>query len=166
MRGRAQDSRLAGRTLSQGLVIGSAFVYRERLESLTGAYEIEEHQVEQELARIDRALEKVVEDLRASVRLIEGNAGGNLAAIFGAHEAILQDPTLRQEIQELVEGDLISAAHALSRVFRQWERKFRAMTEVAQRQHANDVADLRQRLLREIAGVQTTSVRRCPRDGC
>jgi phosphoenolpyruvate-protein phosphotransferase len=154
---------MAGSAISSGLVIGSAFVYHERqLEALAGADEIEEHQVKEEVQRIERATVTVAEDLRVSARRIETDTNAKLGAIFEAHEAMLQDPGLREEIRKLVQEELISAAHALSRVFRRRERKFREMTEPTHRQHADDVADLGRRLLRAMAGVKTTSLETMP----
>jgi phosphoenolpyruvate-protein phosphotransferase len=154
---------IAGSAISSGLVIGSAFIYRERqLEALAGADEIEEHQIEEEVQRIERATLTVSEDLRVSARRIETDTNAKLGAIFEAHEAMLQDPGLREEIRKLVQEELISAAHALSRVFRRRERKFREMTEPTHRRHADDVADLGRRLLRAMAGVKTTSLEAMP----
>jgi phosphoenolpyruvate-protein phosphotransferase len=154
---------MAGSAISSGLVIGSAFVYHERqLEALAGADEIEEHQIEEEVQRIERATVTVAEDLRVSASRIEADTNAKLGAIFEAHEAMLQDPGLREEIRKLVGEELISAAHALSRVFRRRERKFREMTEPTHRQHADDVADLGRRLLRAMAGVKTTSLETMP----
>src|SRR5262249_20066790 len=82
--------------------------------------------------------------------------------IFEAHAAMLQDPGLREEIRKLVKDELISASDALARVFRRRERKFREMPEPAQRQFADDVADLGRRLLREMAGVKTTPLEKMP----
>ena len=154
---------LTGSPISSGLVIGSAFVYHERqLEALAGADEIEEHQVKEEVQRIERATVTVAEDLRVSARRIETDTNAKLGAIFEAHDAMLHDPGLRQEILQLVQEELISAAHALSRVFRRRERKFREMTEPTHRQHADDVADLGRRLLRAMAGVETTALESMP----
>ncbi|HYG34009.1 MAG TPA: phosphoenolpyruvate--protein phosphotransferase [Clostridia bacterium] len=159
---KAQEVRLLGQAISQGLAIGRAFVYREKLELVAGADEIEEHQVEEELRRIDQALETVAKDLSVSASRIEGDTDTKFASIFEAHQAMLQDPVLRQEIHALIHEDWVSAAHALSLVFRRWERKFREMTELTLRQRADDIADLRRRLLRELAGVKTTSLEKMP----
>jgi len=157
-----QEVRLAGQTISQGVVMGSAFVYREILESLE-PWDIEEHQIEEELRRIDEALKTVAEDLRVSAQRIEGDTNAGLAAIFQAHEAMLQDPALRREIGDLVKKESVSATHASARVFRRWERKFREMNEKTHREHADDMADLGQRLLREMTGVKTTSLEKMPK---
>ena len=52
-----RNVRIVGRTISPGLVIGPAFVYQaEGLEALAGTYEIEPHQVGDELRRLERAM--------------------------------------------------------------------------------------------------------------
>ncbi|MEO6028250.1 MAG: phosphoenolpyruvate--protein phosphotransferase, partial [Candidatus Binatia bacterium] len=58
--------------------------------------------------------------------------------------------------------ELISAAQALARVFRRWERTFREMVQPAQQKTAEDLADLRRRLLRELTGVKTTALEKMP----
>jgi phosphoenolpyruvate-protein phosphotransferase len=156
------DIRIAGRALAPGLVIGGAFVYREPTEAPAEPDDIERHQIAEELRRLDRAMGTVREDLRVSAHRIEADTDAKLAAIFQAHEAMLQDPSLQQEIRAAVEGELISATQALTRVFRRWERTFREMTQPAQQQTAEDLADLRRRLLREMTGVKTTALEKMP----
>ena len=85
-----------------------------------------------------------------------------VAAIFEAHEAILQDPSLRQEIRDKIKRELIGAAHALARVFHRWHEKFRALPQELNRERANDLVDLEGRLLREMAGVKTTALEMMP----
>ncbi len=154
--------KVTGRPISPGLVIGGAFIYHDQLDAQLGALEIEEHQIEEELQRIERAVQSVTEDLRISARRIEGDTNAKLAAIFEAHEAMLQDPGLRKEIRDLVMEEWISAAHALARVFQRRERKFRRLKEAFDQSGADDVADLGRRLLRELAGVKTTPLEKMP----
>ena len=153
---------LEGRTISAGLVIGHAFVFRETMGATTVSYEIKEHQIAEELQRIERAIQTVIEDLRVSARRIEADTNASLAGIFEAHELMLNDPGLRSEIQKVVEDELISAAQALDRVFRRRERRFREMEQPEQRKLADDLADLGGRLLREMAGIKTTSLEMMP----
>lgn len=161
MKTKGHNVRLAGRTTSPGLVIGQAFIYLEQ-EALAEAYEIQRHQVDDELHRIERAVKTVRTDLKISARRIEARTDEKLGAIFQAHELMLQDERLRREIHDEVERELISATQALARVFRRWERKFRDMTHEVQQQRAEDVADLGRRLLREMAGVKTTTLEKMP----
>jgi len=159
---RPNNLKIVGRATSPGFVEGQAFVYHERLAAAPAPYEIEKGQVDQEMARVERAMESVLEDLKTSTRRMEKRVDAKLAAVFKAHGAILRDPTLRQEIRDEV-GELVNAEHALSRVFRRWERKFRDMTDKTLSQRAEDVADLGQRLLRQMAGVETTPLEKMPK---
>jgi phosphotransferase system enzyme I (PtsI) len=75
---------------------------------------------------------------------------------------MLQDSSLRQEVREHIRRELVSAAQALAHVFQRWQKKFRAKPEEMLQERADDLADLEGRLLREIAGVETTALERMP----
>jgi len=154
--------KIKGRPMSPGLASGNAFVYREAMAAAPEAYDIERHQVEAEFLRINRAADTVIEDLKVSASRIEERLDAKVAAIFQAHEAMLQDPILRQEIRKEIETELVNAEDALTRVFRRWERRFREMTEETHRHLADDMADLGRRLLLEMAGVKTTALEMMP----
>lgn len=154
--------RIAGQATSPGVVKGRAFVHRNLQDALSAPRAIATHQVGEELDRVDRALETVLEDLKVSALRIEAHTGPELAGIFGAHEAMLQDSSLREQIRAQIERDLVGAAQALAHVFRRWQQKFRATPKGWLHERADDLADLEGRLLREIAGVKTTALERMP----
>ena len=160
--GEQQNIRLAGQATSPGLVIGPAFVYRDHPDELSPPRAIKRHQIEEELSDVERAVRIVRKDLKISAQRIEARTGPKLAAIFEAHEEMLQDPSLRREIRDEVEGTLIDASQALARVFLRWEEKFRATGEEILQDRADDLLDLQGRLLREIAGVKTTALEKMP----
>lgn len=162
MSAESNNVKMKGRPMCPGLASGNAFVYREAMAAAPEAYDIERHQVEAEFLRINRAADKVIEDLKVSAGRIEERLDAKVAAIFQAHEAMLQDASLRQEIRKEIETELINAEDALTRVFRRWERRFREMTEESQRRQADDMADLGRRLLLEMAGVKTTALEMMP----
>lgn len=153
---------MAGQVTSPGLVIGKAFVYRNHPEAMSPPRTIKYHQIEEELSDVERAVKIVREDLKISAQRIEAQTGPKLAAIFDAHEEMLQDPSLRREIRDEVEGTLIDASQALARVFLRWEEKFRASGQETLLERADDLVDLQGRLLREIAGVKTTALEKMP----
>lgn len=154
--------RISGQVTSPGLVIGPAFVYRNHPAALSPPRSIKRNQIEGELSDIERAVKIVRGDLKISAQRIEAQTGPKLAAIFDAHEAMLQDASLRREICDEVEGTLIDASQALARVFLRWEEKFRATGEEMLNDRADDLVDLQGRLLREIAGVKTTALEKMP----
>ena len=157
-----QNFRVAGQATSPGMVIGPAFVFRDHPEDLSPPRDIKRHQIAEELSDIERAVRIVRGDLKISAQRIEAQTGPKLAAIFEAHEEMLQDLSLRREIRDEVEGTLIDASQALARVFLRWEEKFRATGEELLQDRADDLVDLQGRLLREIAGVKTTALEKIP----
>jgi phosphotransferase system enzyme I (PtsI) len=148
-----ENLRLSGRATSPGLVVGKAFVYRDQPGILSAPRSISRHEIEEEVSHVERAVEAVREDLQVSAQRIEAETGPNFAAIFEAHEAMLGDPSLRDEIRNEIERELTSATHALVRVFDRWQERFRQMPDEQLRERADELLDLKGRLLREIAGV-------------
>jgi phosphoenolpyruvate-protein phosphotransferase (PTS system enzyme I) len=159
-----ENLRLVGRATSPGLVVGKAFVYHDHLGALSVPRSIGRHEIEKELNQVERAVETVRENLQVSAQRIEAETGPKLAAIFEAHEAMLGDPSLRDEIRDEIECELTSAAHALVRVFDRWQERFRQMPNEELRERADDLLDLQGRLLREIAGVKTTALEKMPQN--
>jgi len=158
-----EDIKILGRATSPGLARGRAFVHRNILDALSEPRAIATHQIEGEFDSVDHALGSVLEDLKLSALRIEQHSGPKLAAIFGAHEAMLQDSSLRSEIRTQIEEKLVGAAQALAHVFQGWEQKFRSHPKEVLQERADDIADLKGRLLRAIAGVKTTALEMMPK---
>jgi len=154
MTGHPCNVTLSGLAVSAGLAVGKAFVYRDILHDLE-RYDIGTHQVEYEHARIERAVGKVLADLGRSAERVEAELNTDLALIFRAHEAMLCDPALTKDLREELEQELVNAEQVVKRVFRRWERRFRAMTSEEVRDRGDDVADLSRQLLQALAGIRT-----------
>ncbi len=153
---------LEGRATSPGLARGPAFLHRNLVDALSAPRPIGSNEVTGEKAEFERAVEAVLADLKLSALRIEAQTGPKLAAIFGAHETMLEDAGLKDEIFRQIEQNLVGAAQALARVFQGWQGKFRARPEDGMRERADDLQDLEGRLLREIAGVRTTTLETMP----
>ena len=154
MTGHPCNVTLSGLGISPGLAVGQAFVYRDILHDLE-RYDIATDQVEYEHARIERAVEKVLADLGLSAERVEAELNTDLALIFRAHEAMLRDPALTKDLREELEQELVNAEQVVKRVFRRWERRFRAMTSEEVRDRGDDLADLGRQLLQALAGIRT-----------
>jgi phosphoenolpyruvate-protein phosphotransferase len=159
-----ENLKLSGRATSPGLVIGKAFVHHEHPSVLSRPRSISRHEIEEEVGHVERAVEAVREDLQVSAQRIEAQTGPKLAAIFEAHQAMLGDQALQDEIRNEIERELTNAAHALMRVFERWQERFRQVPNEELRERADDLLDLQGRLLREIAGVETTPLEKMPQN--
>jgi len=149
-----EDVVMAGHAIAPGLAIGKAFVYTDILRRDHELYDIEKHEVVNEHGRIELAIKEVIDDLGLSAERIEEELEKDLADIFHAQKAILQDPSLLADIRKELEEELVNSEQVVKRVFRRLERKFREIEDETISQRADDIADIGRRLLRELSGIQ------------
>jgi len=159
---RPQDRHLTGSAIAPGLAEGKAFVYRDILSQEEAVSAESMPKVDVEHARLDEARETVLKELDASRRRVEAQMTLSLADIFRAHDAMLRDPVLLQEVTEEIEGELIHVEEAIRRVFCRWVERFRANGSTAKAGRAEDVADLARRLLRALRGIRAHPLEEMP----
>ena len=151
-----------GTGISPGLAMGKAFVYQDTFERELEFYKIAVHQIDDEYARIERAIEDVLQNLRLSAERVERELDASVADIFRAHEEMLRDVALLEEMGEELRQELISAENAVQRVFKRWEGRFRALESETFRQRGDDIADLGRHLLRALVGTPAHSLENMP----
>jgi len=153
---------LSGSPLSPGLAEGKIFIYRDILTRLDEFYDIEEKQVEEELKRLDRAIKRILHDLKDLAGRVQEEIDPELSGIFHAHIAMVQDRRLREEMEKEIRDELVSAGSAVRTAFRRWERRFRSLeTEIA-RQKGDDMHDLARRLVSSLAGIRAHALEELP----
>jgi len=154
---------LRGKMLSPGWGGGEVFVYRDILTRFDEFYDIDDADAEEELKRLDRALVRISDDLSVLAGRVEREIDAELSVVFRAHLSVVQDRSLRAEIEKEIKEDLVSAGSSVRTVFRRWERRFRSMkTEIA-RQKGDDMRDLARRLVSALAGVHAHALADIPR---
>lgn len=84
---------------------------------------------------------------------MEQEIDSGLSGVFHAHLAMVQDPSLRKEVEKQIRDELVSAGSAVRTVFRRWERRFQSMDAEVARQKGDDMRDLARRLVSALAGV-------------
>jgi len=142
---------------------GEVFVYRDILKRFDEFYDIEDPQVEGELKGLDRALASISDDLNVLANRVEKEIDSELSGVFHAHLAMVQDPSLRKEVEREITEELVSAGTAVRTVFRRWERRFRSMEAEVARQKGEDMRDLARRLVSALAGVHGHALEEIPR---
>jgi phosphotransferase system enzyme I (PtsI) len=153
---------LRGIVVSEGLAAGSAFV--------VGTPEIRAEErrllpaeVEPELARFERALKRVREDVRA-IETESRDSLGEKAGIIATYQAFLADDThLLDPIRHAIGKDRWSAEAALVRRFREVVTELARLPEPLP-SRVPDLRDIERRLLGRLAGVEAiTRLDRAPR---
>ena len=154
---------LSGKTLSPGLGEGQTFVYRDVMSRFDEFYDIDDTHIELELKRLNRALARISDDLSVLAGRVEEEIDSKLSGVFHAHLAMVQDLSLKAEIEKEIKDELVSAGSAVRTVFRRWERRFQSMEAEVARQKGDDMRDLARRLVSSLAGVHAHALEDIPR---
>ena len=157
-----KNIKLSGKGISSGLAIGKAFVYKDILKHKHILFEITEDDVEHEYKRIEDAVNDAIENLKESAVRIEEDLDENLADIFLAQKALLEDKVLLSDFRKELESELVNAEEVIKRVLRRLERKFSEMDNEVFRQRGEDLNDLARRLIRSLSGIEAHSLEKLP----
>ncbi|HEY9877703.1 MAG TPA: phosphoenolpyruvate--protein phosphotransferase [Leptolyngbyaceae cyanobacterium] len=156
---RSEDPNLIlGASASGGLAVGNTFRVRQQqihVAETGGTPEQERRRLEDAIARA--ALE--VESIRAKVH---SQGDPSKAAIFAAHQELLEDPELLDTAHNLI-GKGKSAAYAWQQTFSAQAQQLSQLNNELLAQRANDLRDIGQRVLRILTGVETADMK-YPRD--
>ena len=153
---------LVGKGVSPGLAKGKAFVYRDILQRSAELYEIDGAQVQQEQARIEKAIDDVQQSLTIDAEQIEGKLGKESADIFRAQEAMLGSSSVVDQLKKTLEAKRMNAEAVVKKVFSLLARRFTDMSDEVLRERGDDLEDLSRRLLLSLAGIHAHSLENLP----
>src|ERR687897_3053932 len=143
-------TRLAGVAASEGVAVGSAFVYVAR-EPEPEREKISEDEVEEELGRFRNAVEAVAKKLSATAEEMREGGSEKEAGIFEAHVEMAEDPEFQSEVEERVRG-LESPEAAVISVGEEFAGMFAAMEDEYMAARADDVRDVASQIATELMG--------------
>ncbi|WP_254271710.1 phosphoenolpyruvate--protein phosphotransferase [Haloarcula marina] len=115
---------------------------------------------ERERDRFESARDSVREDIRRAHDRAAERVGDEEAAVFEAHEQFLDDPQLVDGIEATID-DGVTAEHAVDDVFGEFVAQFEGM-EGRMAERADDLRDVRDRLLRELLDVDAVDLSALP----
>lgn len=133
--------------------ISMAKVYK--IEALDLDFQpIENVIVEEELNKLEKALEKSIEELKFIQKTAEKNLGAETAEVFNAHIQILKDPEMINNIESKIREDSYDVSTAVKKVFTNYITMFNNMSDEYMKERAADLKDLRNRLLSHLLGIK------------
>ena len=144
---------IQGTPISPGLAQGPINVQHSLLGPIDAPVDIQQNNVEEEFSRLDAATSRISEDLIALATRVEKEIDSRLAEVFGAHQLMLNDSSLRQELRKEIVDNLVNASSAVKTVFLRWEKRFLTMESQIARDKGNDMRDISRRLRSALAGI-------------
>jgi phosphotransferase system enzyme I (PtsI) len=144
---------MRGRGVAPGIAIGRAVTLQTRAREVYRFPLAGETEVEAELARFEEARRITAEELRYLCSQVDGDFGEELAAIFEAHQLILNDRAFSGRVRERIAMERVYAEWALHKTVEELEERFAQLENEYLRERNEDLRDVSRHLMRTLHGV-------------
>ena len=141
---------LKGKGVSTGIGFGNIVVLK-KVERKIEKKTIEAEQVEQELARVHKALEEVINETEIQIK----NISGTEADIMQAYIMIMQDPSLISETENAIKNSKYNAEYAVEVGFNSVIQIFENMDDEYMASRSRDILDIKNRVLGKLFREET-----------
>jgi len=113
---------------------------------------IEPSQRRAETQRVRNAFIDAANELKALAEAQNQAPGGNIKDIFAVHLRFLGDKSLRRQITDMINSEMVTAEYAVSSVLREIALHFAKVKDHYISERAADIYDIERRLLRQLLG--------------
>lgn len=142
---------LSGIAVSPGVAISPAYILG-RQDFVIPTSMVDSSQADREISRLRDAVAATAENIEKLRTQLAGMLAERYAGVLDAHLAILTDERLFEEISARIREDGFSAEHAASRVMGEYARQLASVDDEYLSQRHQDIFDIQQRLLKQLAG--------------
>lgn len=140
-----------GIAVSPGVAHAIVHVLKDHFDE-PDATPIEADQVEADLARWRRALEVTQTEIEALQKAMDGEEGSSEAEIFEAHVLILNDHSIRKQVEKIVREQLICVDAVYYRLMCKHMDALRGLSDSYLRERYLDIKDVTHRVMRHLRG--------------
>ncbi|WP_338966736.1 MULTISPECIES: phosphoenolpyruvate--protein phosphotransferase [unclassified Spiroplasma] len=119
--------------------------------------EVEKEQVtniEEQLRNLEQALDISLTEIRKLYTETLKKLGEDKAKIFMAHEQIISDPTIIDEIKQMITSEQVTSSYASFVIANKYIAMFKAMDDAYMRERASDIEDVTNRLIKHLLGIK------------
>lgn len=150
---KAQEYR--GFPISPGIAIGKAAVFDEAGPEEVPEYRIPPSRVDHEISRFKHALNQTKSDLAALIKRIEEDLGPSEADIFRVQVSVLNDPSVRSEVERLIVEEKYNVESALSLTIGKYSKLLASVPDNVLRERATDIRDVGKQVLAKLMFDET-----------
>lgn len=140
---------LKGKTVFAGIAVGKAEVFKKEKNNVR-RYRVEN--TEEELERLNIALEKTDKELEALYEKALKEVGESGAMIFDVHRIMLKDQDYTDSIKNIITGQGVNSEFAVAVTADNFEEMFSAMDDEYLKARAADIKDISERLISVLKG--------------
>lgn len=139
---------MRGIKASPGIAIGQAYLLQKEIKVEKATAE----DIEKELAKLDKAINESIEQLKRVKDRVAKEMGENAAAIFEAHIMILEDPEFIPEIKAHIKAEGVTAEYAVQETVKKYAGIFSDMEDEYLKERAADIKDVGSRIIANLLG--------------
>lgn len=150
-----------GNPVSEGLGMGEIYCYH-KVDLKPAPSRITWEEVSDKLAEYEGLKEKVTAELDDLINRLQRNQPDK-ALIFMAHREILHDKAVDEKIHKEIGENLANPAWAIYTVYEEFRLIMEGMKKQQFRERAQDVIDVRDRLLQAAQGIEPPSLSSLPK---
>ncbi len=146
---------LRGIGVSPGISIGPALAFDMH------TFDIPKHRIEdpaQELKRLDAVMEEVRQDLKQLHQRTSRSLGQDHADIFKAHLLLLDDVSIREELETRLKEERLNVEYLLDDLVAQYAKVMRTASDPRFRERTNDLLDVARRILSKLTSTEMASL--------
>lgn len=137
--------------VSSGIAIGHAHLISHALLEVVH-FKIETDGVDEEIARFERAIGLVKQDLEQLKAQLPKNAPAELSAFINTHLAMLSDKSLSEAPKAIIRNELCNAEWALKQQMDDIVAQFDAIEDAYLRERKQDVVQVVERVIKVLLG--------------
>lgn len=141
---------IQGKGVSKGVANGPIYFYRRSTGAVVRT-EITDTDVEKQ--RFEAARSTAVEQLSGLYEKALAEVGEEGAALFEAHQMMLEDLDYIDGINDMIEGESVNAEYAVSQIAEQFADMFASMDDAYMQARAADVKDISTRVIGILSGA-------------
>lgn len=142
---------IRGTAVFPGVVIGKVLVLDREGLPVADQF-VAPSDISNQIERFDRAVAEVSLELRESAKMVSDRLGSEVGQIFEAHERMVSDPHLREQVVAQVQENQSTGESAVRYVLGQYAEFFTKLQGTHFTRQANDIRDIERRMLDKLVG--------------
>ena len=146
-----------GICVSPGIGIGRAFAYDKQAPVIT-RQRVAQHLVGEEIERFRNILHQAGDEIRRIRRWVASEQGEELAQIFDAQLAMLEDPSIIERTEALIREKHYSSERAYAEEMEKVKEAFGSIENEYLRARVSDIADIENQVLMRLAGGEVKAL--------
>lgn len=144
-------NKLMGISASQGIAIAKVF----ELKHIELDIVKQKSEPEKEIALLNSSIKKAIDEIEKVKTIALENLGPEEALVFDAHIQVASDPSITEEVKNLITTEKCNASFAVDSVSKKYISIFENMDDIYMKERASDVKDVARRIIYNILGIKT-----------